>query len=173
MNGPEQESSLKTFLTKLLNFTRRINVYKKEKISISIQFEEIPAALIVAFCILPYAMAKMEVSIYTRYTDTTLWDFLNNKTFYSNSKNHRIFIHDFLIEEITPFLFQNQNPIMLVINTFFFKIARTFNNRSIMYILPHGVNFCLSEALCINVEELLPKQRYSFTLHDVCTNPIF
>jgi hypothetical protein len=32
MNRPEQESSLKTFLTKLLNFTRRINVYQQEKI---------------------------------------------------------------------------------------------------------------------------------------------
>jgi hypothetical protein len=66
MKGSEQESSHKIFLRKLLNFTKKINIYKKERTSITIHFEEISAALTIAFCILPYAMTKMEISIYTR-----------------------------------------------------------------------------------------------------------
>jgi hypothetical protein len=126
MNRPEHESYIKFVIEKLLSFTKKINIHKKERKSINIQFEEIPATLIIAFCILPYAMVKMEISIYRRCKDASFWDFLNNRAIYSNSNTYRIFIHDFIIDEITPFLFPNRNPIMLVIDTFFFKIARTF-----------------------------------------------
>jgi hypothetical protein len=51
------------------------------------------------------AMAKIEISIYTRCIDATIWDFLNKRGLYSNCITHRIFMSDFIIEEIAPFLF--------------------------------------------------------------------
>jgi hypothetical protein len=60
---------------------------------------------------------------------------------------------------------------MFVIDTFFLKIARTFTNTNKAIYLLHGVNFCLSEALNIDIESLFPKQRYVFTFHEYLYEP--
>jgi hypothetical protein len=44
-----------------LNFTKTLIFKKKKEHSIAIHFEETSAALTIAFCILRYAMAKMEI----------------------------------------------------------------------------------------------------------------
>jgi hypothetical protein len=117
-------------------------------------------------------MSKIDIKIYARCKDPTLWDYLNGKAFYSNSINHRIFIPDYLIDEIIPFLFLNRSPIMLIIDTFFFKFARKFSDKNMLNILRHGVNFCLSELLNIPVE-IFPKQRDVFTFHEYLYEPYF
>jgi hypothetical protein len=165
MNRPEQESSQKRFLLKLLEFTKKVSIYKKEKNTIKNLFNEIPAALTTTFCILPYTMARIYISIYFRYSDASIWSLLEGRTFFSNSKTHRIFIHGFLIEELTPRLFQNFKPVMIIVNTHFFKIARTFTNVSLMFILGYGVDISLSEALNISMESLFPKQNNIFSFH--------
>jgi hypothetical protein len=173
MNCPEQESSLKFFLKKLLDFLKNTTLDKRKRNAVKIKFKEIPAALTIAFCIMPYSMARFYVSIYLRNNDATIWSFLESKNFYSNNRNHSILIPDSIIDELTPRLFEKKKPIMLVISTHFFKIARTFSDLSLLFILRHGVGICLKELMNINMESLIPKQSYIFSFHEYPYEPSF
>jgi hypothetical protein len=166
MNRPEQENSYKIFLNKLLEFTKKITPYKKDRIAMRLFFNEIPAALTQAFCILRSSMDKIDIKIYVRCKDSILWNYLDKNAFYSNSISHIIFIPDHQIDEIIPFLFLNRSRRMLIIDTFFLKFARSFSNKNILYILRYGVNFCLSELLNIHVEEIFPKKHDVLTFHE-------
>jgi hypothetical protein len=66
MNRPEQESSLKQFLKKLLEFIKKIKVYYKNTIVMGIQFNETPDVIIWASCILQNASAKIYISFLVR-----------------------------------------------------------------------------------------------------------
>jgi hypothetical protein len=70
MNRREQESSRKIFLKKLLEFTKKITIYKKN--SNQNLFRRNPSSLNNCFFILLDAMAKIEISIYTRCIDATI-----------------------------------------------------------------------------------------------------
>jgi hypothetical protein len=173
MNRYEQESSLKFFLKKLLDFLKNISFDRRKRNSVKIKFKEIPAALTIAFCIMPYTMARFYISINFRNKDATIWSFLQSKIFHSNNRTHNILIPDSVIDELTPLLFEKKKPIMLIFDTHFFKIARTFSDFSLLYILRHGVGICLKELLNIDMESLFPKQSYIFSFHEYLYEPYF
>jgi hypothetical protein len=85
-----------------------------------------------------------------------MWISLNNLIIYSKNKSHTILISENLLAELMPFLFGELDRIMPAVMTFFFKLAKTFHERSIPDILLHGGQICLRKDLDIDIEQIFP-----------------
>jgi hypothetical protein len=80
-----------------MDFVRNLKAFDRNKFLMKINFEEIPAAINIASCVLPHTSARIYIKISIQYPDQTIWNYLKETTINSNNKNRCIFIPESLI----------------------------------------------------------------------------
>jgi hypothetical protein len=90
-------------------FKKTSNKKKGKKETMELTFEEIPASITIATCVLPYTGMRIYIKIHLGYQDESIWKYLKEILLFSNTIDHYLMFHEPTLYEITPFFGKSKN----------------------------------------------------------------